>query len=83
MQVTFNPVDFGFTWTDDWYLFDDDLCHSRAREARDFAFKDLKSQGKNPKRFTMHNQLIKRGGIGTGKPEIEVFVTVYGINADD
>mgnify|MGYP001562560384 CR=1 FL=1 len=83
MQITFNPIDYSFAWTDDWYVFDEEVGSSKAIEACNFAYAKLKSLGKNPKRFTMQNQLMKRGGVGTGNPQIEIFVTIYGINADD
>ena len=34
-QETFNPVNYGFTWTADWYEFDQEQAVKAARKARD------------------------------------------------
>ena len=40
----------------------------------------LHRKGKNPVSFSLQNQLITRGGIGSGHSEINLVVTCYGIN---
>lgn len=80
-QQIFNPANFNFTWTDNWYEWDRDEAHKAARRARDEAAKAAKAQGKTVTKFTLSHQLITRGGIGSGKPQIEMVVTCYGLNA--
>ena len=80
-QQIFNPINFGFSWTaDGWYQFDRKAATAAARRERDAAAKALKSQGRDVRKFSMANQLISRGGIGSGHPHIEEVVTVFGIN---
>jgi hypothetical protein len=83
MQKTFNPVNFCFAWTDDnWYTWDRQEAHNQARQARDAEAKRLKAQGKRVSKFSMPNQLISRGGIGSGKPHIQLVATCYGVECD-
>lgn len=79
-QLTFNPIHFGFKWTDDWYSWDRDAAHREARRARDVKARALKVDGKRVKKFSTRDQLVSVGGIGSGHPHIENIVTVYGIN---
>jgi hypothetical protein len=74
---TFNPADFAFEWTPDWYDWDSAAAHNMARDARDTEAKRLKAQGFRVKKWSSPNQLITRGGIGTPHPEIDMVVTVY------
>ena len=75
MQQIFSPK---ITWTPDgWYTLEDD---SKARERRDSEAKTLKSQGYHVSKFSMRNQLMSHGGIGSGKPHIEVVCNCYGVN---
>ena len=83
MQKTFNPIDFGFAWTTDWYEWDRKAAHSAAMKARNTEAKRLRDLGKLVVKFTMRDQLISRGGIGSGKPHVQEVVTIYGINVRD
>lgn len=80
----FNPVDYHFEWTDDWYTWDADEARTAALKARNAKAtelrKSLKGTGKTVKCFSMRNQLISRGGIGSGHPHIELVTNIYGVN---
>lgn len=77
-QQTFNPADYHFTWTDDgWYTWDRTAAHAEALKARNTEAKALKASGRQVRKSSMPGQLITQGGIGTGRPEISMFVTVY------
>ena len=76
-QMSFNPVDYGFEWKGDWYCFDSEMAHKKAKEERDVEAKRLRSEGYRIKKYSERNQLITRGGIGSGHPQIEEIVTVY------
>lgn len=87
-QRTFNPVDFGFEFTAPeagqefgWYRFDRQTATKAARKARDSEAKRMANDGYTVRKFSMPNQLITRGGIGSGRPQIEEIVTVFGFNA--
>lgn len=80
MQETFNPVDYGFEWVDDWYVLHPG-ARNQALVARNLRAKQLRGQGYTVRSFALNNQLITRGGIGTKHPQIELLVTVYGLNA--
>ena len=80
----FNPVDFHFSWIDDgseygWYEWDSKRARTDARRARDARARELKAEGRTVKKTSEPNQLITRGGIGSGHPEISHVVTVYGL----
>lgn len=81
IQRHFNPVDYQFAWTKDWYEWDRTAAHKAARQARDVEAKKLKAEGKTVKKYTESGQLITRGGIGSGKPELEFVVSVYCLTA--
>ena len=78
---SFNPADYHFTWTADWYTWDRDAAHKDAKAERDQAAKVARSKGLIVKKSSMPGQLITRGGIGSGKPEIGMYVTVYTLTA--
>jgi hypothetical protein len=82
MQHMFNPTDYGWTWTDNggWYNWDGEAGHKAALQARNAKMKELKAQGYKVKGFSLRDQLISRGGIGSGRAHIETVVTVYGVN---
>lgn len=81
-QQIFNPVDFGFEWTaDGWYAFDRKTAQKAALAARNAAAKAAQLAGKTVHKFSLGSQLITRGGIGSGRPEVSVVVTCYGFNA--
>lgn len=81
LQISFNPMSYGFKFTDDWYEFDYDAAHKAARKARSKRAKELRSKGWSVKLYTFSNQRITRGGIGSGKPEITQIVSVYMLDA--
>lgn len=81
-QQIFNPIDYAFSWTDDgWYTWDSKAAVKHARQARDRAVKQLKADGRTVSKFSLPGQLVRRGGIGSGKPDVEFVVTCYGLNA--
>ena len=80
MDETFNPVDFGFEWTEDgWYEWDRDAGHEAARKARKERMYELRKQGYIVRKRTMAGQRVTVGGIGTGRPQITQVVTIYGL----
>ncbi len=81
VQKTFNPVDYTFSWTDDWYYFNDGEGHYQALHARNREAQKYKKLGWDVHKFTLRNQVITRGGIGTGHPQIELVCNVYGFDA--
>jgi len=81
MQMIFNPADFNFTWEGGWYAWDHDAAHKAARKHRDVAAKEAQGRGQKVSKFRLPNQLITRGGIGSGRPHIDLMVTCYGFNA--
>jgi len=74
MQLSFNPIDFGFRWTEYWYEFDYDIARKLALKARNAKAKELKAAGCDVWKSTHKNNLMSRGGIGSGHPHIEVFI---------
>ena len=83
MQKTFNPTDYGFRFTADWYEFDAPAAEKAALKARNSEVKHLRAAGYEVRPFALGTQLITLGGIGTSHPQIEVCVKVYGLNARD
>jgi hypothetical protein len=81
MQKTFNPFSFCFAWTENWYEWDRKAAHKEALKARNEEAKRLQKAGKRVVKFSMPNQLVRKGGINSGKPDIEAVVTCYGLNA--
>jgi len=82
-QYVFNPVDYGFEWTDiGWYKFDRREAHKKAMRERNRMAKVMKDRGHTIRKFSLPKQMITRGGIGSNYPEINVLVTVYGFNID-
>lgn len=80
-QIAFSPIDYGFKFTaDGWYQFDSAAAHKAAMKARNARAKELRAAGYQVRAFTMSGQLITRGGIGSGKPQIEVVVSCYYLN---
>ena len=80
-QIIFNPIDFGFKWTNDgWYTFDSKTAQKAALKARNAFAKEEKAKGKRVSCFSLPNQLVREGGIGSGKPDVEFVVNVYGVN---
>ena len=80
-QQIFNPVDYCFAWTaDGWYTWDRPAAFIAARRARDEAAREAFKAGHQVRKFTLRDQLISRGGIGSGKPHVDFVVTCYGVN---
>jgi hypothetical protein len=81
MQKVFNPIDYGFEFTSDgWYTFDRTAATKAARRERDQQAKLYRAAGRTVRVWSEPNQLISRGGIGSGRPHIEEVVTVFGLN---
>ena len=77
-QRTFNPANWHFAWTEDgWYEWDRKAAHSAALRARNVEAKRMKAAGRLVTKSTIPGQLITRGGIGSGHPEISMHVSVY------
>ena len=76
-QETFNPINYHFRWTKDWYDWAYDEAHQTARKARSQRAKYLRSKGYAVTLSSRGGQQITRGGIGTKHPEITAVVTVY------
>ena len=88
-QEIFNPLDYGFRWTDPepgeefgWYEYDGKPAEKAALRARNARARELERKGYRVRKFSLGRQLCSRGGIGTGHPHIELFVPCYGLNAD-
>lgn len=80
-QLHFDPLQYGFRWTDDgWYEFDAKSAEKAARDARAREAKRLRQEGYNVKLFSTGRQLRSRGGIGSEHPHIEVIATGYYLN---
>ena len=88
-DVVYNPIDFTFRWTPPedesnrfdvgWYEWDYEEAHRLAQKKRDEDWHRLKAQGHKVRRYSTKNQRMRRGGLGTGHPQIDLVVTVYGI----
>ena len=81
-QQSFNPIDYTFEWTDDWYKFDYEESHKMALKARNAKARELRKQGHTVRCFTLKHQRVSRGGIGSGRPHIEQVVNVYMLNVN-
>lgn len=89
-QETFNPANYAFNWTKPenpsnqfdlgWYEWDRKEGHKLAKQARDKRYQELRAQGKTPVKYSMKDCLTKKGGAGTGKPDLEFIVTYYGVS---
>lgn len=89
-QHIFNPADYCFEWTDPkpsetfgWYKWDYEQAHKQAKAARDTLAKELRKTCKHVKCSSNSHSLITRGGIGTGKPQIEILQTSYYVDWTD
>jgi len=77
-QKRFNPLDYCFAWTPDgWYQWDYKAAHKAALSDRNAKARSLRAQGKRVKCSSSPNALMSRGGIGSGHPHLEFYVTVY------
>ncbi|OHD18662.1 MAG: hypothetical protein A2Y38_19515 [Spirochaetes bacterium GWB1_59_5] len=86
-QRLFCPVDYNFSWTADgtpmgWYTWERKAAQSAALKARNAEAKALRAQGYTVRVFSLPDQRITRGGIGSGHPEVDFIATGYGFNAE-
>ena len=86
MQKTFSGVDQFFSWVkqDDgtyWYEWSPEEAQKASLKARNAEAKRLASEGFRVAKFSLGSQLLKRGGIGSPYPEIEIIAKVYGLDA--
>lgn len=86
LQKVFNPIDFDFKWTEDgteygWYEWNRKSAHSKALKARNAEAKRLVKEGYTVTTFSLCDQLVRRGGIGSQHPDIEHYVNCYGLDA--
>lgn len=80
-QRIFSGADYGFRWTDDgWYEYDGKAAEKLALKARNDLARQLKAQGHKPRKFSLGRQLMSRGGIGSGRPHVEIWTKAYGVN---
>ena len=80
VDMKWNPIDFGFSFTlDGWYQWDSKGAHKAALKARNAEVKKLRAAGRTVRTWRCGGQLITKGGIGTGHPQIEEIVSVYGL----
>ena len=82
MQEIYTGIDYGFEWTDDgWYKWDMVAGQKAALAARNARAKELRAQGYQVRLFSLGDQLISKGGINTGRPDIQLWTKAYGLNA--
>ena len=82
IQMVFDPTSFHFFWTNDgWYTFDSRAGRKAAIAERRRRALELKAQGYKVRLSTLSDQLISKGGIGSGRPHIELVVNCYMLNA--
>jgi len=86
-QRMFNPADYTFEWTSPtatdpmgWYQWNRREAHKLALRDRNQCANLLRENGYNPVLFSLQDQQITLGGIGSGHPEIGLVVTCYGLN---
>lgn len=89
-ENSFNPINYTFKWMTvvgnpyGWYEFDSAEAHRQAKADRDASARALRTNGfTNVKKHSLKNNLMKRGGIGSGHPEIEELVTVYNVSWEE
>lgn len=79
-QKIFNPIDYTFKWTEDWYEWDREAAHKAAIGARNAEAKRLNALGFGVQKRSLQNQLMSMGGIGSDKPHVNLIVNCYMIN---
>jgi len=80
-QEHFDSVDFGFEWTaDGWYRWDMKAGAKAAMKARNARARELRAAGYTVRCSAMDG-LYSKGGIGSGKPHIELHGKSYRIDA--
>ena len=79
-QELFDASQTHFAWDGDWYTFEAGAGQAEAKRRRAARIKELRAQGYDCKAFSLGTQQLTKGGIGSGHPEITIFVKGYGIN---
>lgn len=79
-QELFDETAEHFGWEGDWYRWDPKAAQKSALKARNARAKELERAGYKVSKFSLGNQLLRRGGIGSGHPDIEIVVKCYVIN---
>lgn len=77
MQKSFLPINYGFKWTEEWYQWDADAGRTAALKDRNAEAKRFKGEGHTVRKSSHRDQLISRGGIGSGKPHISLYMTCF------
>ena len=73
--------EFGFRWTPgNWYEYDGPSAEKKARQARDAFAKELAARGEKPRKGSLGSQLVSKGGIGSGRPHIELYTKCFYVN---
>lgn len=82
-QKYYNPADFEFEWTkNNYYSWDRKAAHKAALRARNDEMRRLQHEGYDVTAFILRDQIVSKGGIGTGRPHIKLSVTCYGLSAN-
>jgi hypothetical protein len=81
--VTFDPIDYGFRWTDDWYEYDGKIAEDKAKAARDDYAKQQRRLSRTVKKRSSRTNLRSMGGIGSGHPHIELVVPMFHVTVID
>ena len=79
-QRIFSSANYTFAWVGDWYEWDGKEARKQAMAARSAFCKELKRDGIPFRIFSESSQLVRRGGIGSGHPEIDLVCSMYGVN---
>lgn len=86
-QIVKSPADYCFEWTSPTpdspmgdYTWDRAKAHAQALRDRNQIAITLSRSDHNPRSFSIRDQTITLGGIGSGHPQIELAVTIYGLN---
>ena len=81
--VTFDPTDYGFRWTEDWYEYDGKPAEDAAKKARDDYAREQRKSGRTVRKRSSRNNIRSLGGIGSNHPHIELFVPMYHVLVSD
>jgi len=83
-QRSFAATNYCFAWTaDGWYEWDSEKAHKEAQAERNREAAAVVKEGRKVKKWSNRGCLMSKGGIGSGKPHIELVCTVYGFNIID
>lgn len=82
MQRTFNPADYNFEWIS-WndYRWNRKAAHKAALRARNDEVRRLRREGYTVTTFSLRDQIVSKGGIGSTRAHVEFCVNCYGLNA--